>query len=502
MKKLLPVLSLLLLFSLCLSPLGFAEENTDTLVDWNLRIRVPEGKTAVLDSDGYYYIYATQDEAIPYVSVRAYSYSSLELFLSDYMAAMTEWYGDAVLTGAKKLSLGGKQGTELDYSYTVSGYTVSDRSFVVYRGGMAYIFRSKDVPELDSTVGSMLEDVIAGAVFLDAETPEPEPEDAALAAAYVYCLPDGMPKYWLDLSGLMAESPVLHCAFRSSDPTFYESWFILDYSEGDSEDGILRFTDVRDSHGFDISSWFRSLTLRFEDGALVLDVERDESTLAGGSEDNILTGSYRMEPADLGLVYDYRLDNGLRKYRLDLSGHDGLLTAKFRSGEPEYHDERFTLDSDSAVRDGDYSLRVTRVFHENGTEVSDWFESFTLTQVQGALLMNVKRNEATLAGGADDNILTGVYLLEPQTYLLPAGGAPYDAETLARAAQLYYFRETGYYPPEADAVQNADGSFTIHLYEITSGGGVAHTATSAWYTVDENGDGSDDIFGQPVSLCR
>ena len=45
--------------------------------------------------------------------------------------------------------------------------------------------------------------------------------------------------------------------------------------------------------------------------------------------------------------------------------------------------------------------------------------------------MNVLRDESTLAGGADDNILTGVSLLEPRSFLLPAEEGPYSAQELA-----------------------------------------------------------------------
>ncbi|MBQ5405575.1 MAG: hypothetical protein IIU18_02970 [Oscillospiraceae bacterium] len=90
--------------------------------------------------------------------------------------------------------------------------------------------------------------------------------------------------------------------------------------------------------------------------------------------------------------------------------------------------------------------------------------------------MNVLRDESTLAGGADDNILTGVSLLEPRSFLLPAEEGPYSAQELAEWVQLYYFAHFGFYPPEAEAEKNKDGSFTVHLAEIVED----HTATSAW----------------------
>ena len=48
---------------------------------------------------------------------------------------------------------------------------------------------------------------------------------------------------------------------------------------------------------------------------------------------------------------------------------------------------------------------------------------------------------------------------------------------------------------------NEDGSFTVHLYEVVDLDGDTHTATSAWYTVDEYGVGQDDITGKAIDLC-
>ena len=68
-------------------------------------------------------------------------------------------------------------------------------------------------------------------------------------------------------------------------------------------------------------------------------------------------------------------------------------------------------------------------------------------------------------------------------------------------AQMHYKRTSGFYPPEADAQDNGDGTYTLHLCEIVpNGDGTNHTATSAWYTVNAAGVGVDDIFGNTVKL--
>ena len=91
---------------------------------------------------------------------------------------------------------------------------------------------------------------------------------------------------------------------------------------------------------------------------------------------------------------------------------------------------------------------------------------------------------------------------EKQSSLRPAEDGPYQAEELGDWARIYYFRNTGFFPPESEITVNPDGSFTIHLYEIVDLDGVTHTATSAWYTVDAYGEGKNDITGESVSLMR
>ncbi|MBQ6518992.1 MAG: hypothetical protein IJI14_09740 [Anaerolineaceae bacterium] len=44
-------------------------------------------------------------------------------------------------------------------------------------------------------------------------------------------------------------------------------------------------------------------------------------------------------------------------------------------------------------------------------------------------------------------------------------------------------------------------SFSVHLYEVVyNADGSTHTATSAWYTVDGAGRGTDDITGNSIDL--
>ena len=503
-KTLRTALCLILVFAMLAPSLCFAEENYDTLADWDLKVKVPEGKTAVLKGSTYY-IYAQHVGYIPYVMITATPYESEEKFITDFTASMQKNYADFTVTSEPyQAHYGEKLCWETDYSYTVSGLTVTDRRIVVKVGELVYMFASKEIEERDMTVGSMLDDVVADCEFLNApgsELPGLE-EETELSIAYVYREKNGMPKFWMDLSGAMADTLVLHCYFRSGEPTFYETVYYLDLESAKFSEGRIDVVKVTDAHGFDVSDWFKTLSLLFTGDRLTLSVRRDNSTLAGGADDNILTGTYRMERAGVGLDYRFRQDDGMLKYWLDPGGDDFRLHAMFRSGDPEFYEEVFTLDSASAEPAGEYGAAFKKVFNEAGLDVSDWFESLTLTEVEGAILMNVKRDEKTLAGGAEDNILTGTYLFEPHSYLLPADSGPYTADELAQWAQIYYFRHSGFFPPKADAEKNADGSYTVHLYEVVKLDGVSHTATSAWYTVDAYGTGTDDITGRAIELCR
>ena len=391
MKKTVSALCFLLLLSLLLSPLCFAAgDNYDTLADWNIRVAVPDGTTAVLQGNEYY-IYAQHEGSIPYVMIRPYGYDDEQTFLADFTEYMREHYPDLRVTSdAAQKSFGGKSCFEIDYTYKVSGYDVLDRRIVKTVDGLTYMFASKEIEANGMTIGSMLDDVVADCEFLSASGTEAE---SGLADGYLYCLDNGMPKYWLELSGASSENPVLHCFFRSGDPTFYESCFILDLSTAEITENGLEIHSIRDEYGFDHSDWFKSLSFQFYLDGVVMSADRDERTLAGGGEDNILTGTYLMRPV------------GVR------------------------------IDPDT------------------------------------------KRSS-----------------------LRPEKDGPYAPEELAAWAQIHYFCTFGFFPPEADVTANADGSFSIHLYEVVDLDGQKHTATSAWYTVDAYGIGRNEITEEPVSL--
>ena len=533
MKKIISSICLILMLSMLLSTACFADEgNYDTLADWDIKVAVPDGATAVLKGNSYY-IYAKKTGYIPYVMITTYKYDSADKFISDFTAYMQKQYSDLkVASEAARKTIGGKDCTEIDYSYKVSGYEVKDRRVIIVFDGLTYMFASKEIEKRGDTLGDMLEQVVAGCKFLTEETEEPvelpeehpeltedneeapenpeEPKDTSVLAllnapvdAYVYAQDDGMLKYWIDLTGTISDDVVLHCWFRSGDPTWYEKLYILEPAMNDLGKSVIEVNRITDLEGNDLTEGFKTLRVRTYDDHITLVVKRDKKSLAGGGDDNILSGNYRMEPARVSTAYEFRNDKGMLKYWLEPGDPSMKLHAMFRSGDPEYYEQTFILDTENAEKDGEFTLLIDKVLTEDGHDVSDWFTSLKLTEVQGAYILNVKRDEKTLAGGAEDNILTGTYMFEPKSYLKPEKEGPYTPEELTAWARIKYFTENAFFPPEAEAKKNADGTVTIHLFEIVEAADIpAHTATYAWYTVDKYGDGVNDITGEAVSLFR
>ena len=160
-------LSIVLIFVLILSmtPLCYAK-NTDTLADWNIRITVPDGKTALLKGSEYY-IFGQQEGSIPYVMLRPYRYDDPEEFITDFTEYMQGQYTDLTVTSpATRKTIGNKRCWEIDYGYTVSGYDVRDRRVVITVDGLTYMFASKEIESNGMTIGSMLDDVVADCEFL------------------------------------------------------------------------------------------------------------------------------------------------------------------------------------------------------------------------------------------------------------------------------------------------------------------------------------------------
>lgn len=201
--------------------------------------------------------------------------------------------------------------------------------------------------------------------------------------------------------------------------------------------------------------------------------------------------------------YGYCEQDGHLKYYIEI-GEKLRLHCFFQSGSPEYEEKIYTLHlPEEENTDGE--LEIRQITDENGQDLSDSFSMLKLAFETDQVRLQVERREERMAGGDSDNIQTGEYLLrpgqgvqerEPQTQAIPKGSG--ELLAMARAG---YERESGFLAPEAECLENGDGTYTIHLYEIVpQEDGSWHTATSCWYTVNAFGEGTDDTMGDRVQL--
>ena len=91
--------------------------------------------------------------------------------------------------------------------------------------------REKDIYNIEEAVNQiekyLHERIFTGLFALVQFFVAMNPEETVYSPGYLYTLPNGMPKYFVDFSGEEADDVVLHCWFRSGDPSFYSSAFVL-----------------------------------------------------------------------------------------------------------------------------------------------------------------------------------------------------------------------------------------------------------------------------------
>ena len=120
MKRLSVLLSFILIFSLVLCPSASAQDNFDTLADWEIRVAVPDEAAAAVLQGNSYYIYALQEGYIPYVMLMATSrFASEEEFIDYLNEAMASQYrsqGFQIASPAELRTVGSKLCYEVDYT--------------------------------------------------------------------------------------------------------------------------------------------------------------------------------------------------------------------------------------------------------------------------------------------------------------------------------------------------------------------------------------------------
>ena len=286
------ILAVCMLFSLCLY--AFAESgNYDVPADWNVRIAVPDGATAVLQGNEYY-LYAQQEGSIPYIMLKTYRADDAAAFLDEFTVFMRSQYPDLKVTSdLHKAGFGERECYEIDYSYQVSGYDVRDRRIALTADGRIYLFTSKEIDELSLTIGNMLDDVVATCKFVTGDGTE---QNLGLSDGYLYCDENGVPRYWLDFTRTMEDNLVLHCCFRSGEPASSERCYVLDLSSAEVTENGLRIRQIRSLQDDGSTDRPGNLTLRFYLDAAVMIAEPNGETPAETAENQIPAGSYVMVP--------------------------------------------------------------------------------------------------------------------------------------------------------------------------------------------------------------
>ena len=153
------------------------DENSTTIEDWNIKVPIPERSVSMLDgSTGEFYIYPTGQDGIPYVMIMPIDYSyGGEVFLTNFKDNMADYYSDLQVTeDIHEIKIGKYDCWQTRYEYTISGYKAQDRRVAIDHNGKIYMFAVKEIPELDLTVGNLLEDTVEGLIFLDEEEKSPQ----------------------------------------------------------------------------------------------------------------------------------------------------------------------------------------------------------------------------------------------------------------------------------------------------------------------------------------
>ena len=132
----------------------------DTIQVGDMTIQVEEDVMFSRGDDGFYYLYPDY-EGIPYVMFGTYDLTE-DVFFEAFTNLMKDNYEDLVVTQEPEeiTAANGRVWHRMVYEYTVSGFTVVDTRVYAAAGDTLYMFGSKEVPEIDYTVGDLLYEAI------------------------------------------------------------------------------------------------------------------------------------------------------------------------------------------------------------------------------------------------------------------------------------------------------------------------------------------------------
>ena len=318
------------------------------------------------------------------------------------------------------------------------------------------------------------------------------------ADAYVFRLEDGMPKYWLDLTGMMEDDIVLHSWTLSEEKTWTEQVYVLSLDSADVGERTIDIYRIDGPDGEDLSDSFLRLTILLDDDGAMMIVRRVEEEL-DGEEADLPTGIYEMERSAAALVYQCRDDEGALQYWLNQNGDDLELHGLFPAEDGDPVEEVFLLDTDTAEY-SDHMVRFTAISTADGEDISECYRSLQLYEMRNGIRMSVRQNSGK-EDGEVPLIPSGSYTFEPYTYLIPEGEGPFGKEDLGRMAQQYYFLRSGVWPQHAEVEKKFSGGWMVHLYNSTEGKyGAERITTLASWTVDDYGIGVDEISDGALDL--
>lgn len=146
-----------------------ANTDVDDIVGWGIKIASPEGTTSVMKGEEYY-IYTREGEQFPYVLVTVYNMDKTgDEFLAEFTDYMKGEYDDLeVVEEPADVTIGDKSGSKMVYTYTVEGHATRDTRVAVPANGRVYMFATKEIDDLDLSVGDVFEQVIKDSVIYKA----------------------------------------------------------------------------------------------------------------------------------------------------------------------------------------------------------------------------------------------------------------------------------------------------------------------------------------------
>lgn len=149
------------------APAAGVSYSSDVVALDDLGISVaPSDYVAIQQVDGFVYIYTQETDCIPYVIVGYYDLTA-EDFADQFTQYMSQTYEDLqVMSPEAAVTVGEREFTYIQYSYSVSGYTVRDSRLFLPENGRTYMFGAKEIPELSLYVGSNLEETAGSFAYL------------------------------------------------------------------------------------------------------------------------------------------------------------------------------------------------------------------------------------------------------------------------------------------------------------------------------------------------